>query len=202
MHPEFERPPVPDTPSYWSELEERLRAQAAGLRLGRGAPATPEYEAELATRLRQAAAGRRRAEPFPALAIAAALMLVVLTAGLLALTPQAPAPTTAATPGTTAPTATTTEFAEGSAEAMVVASFERWVDGRSEAERLQTRYRQAGYDVTIESRPVTVAALNGQVLQVVHVASSTPTTVRSASVRGQVILVVGQAYNVGDNISS
>jgi hypothetical protein len=200
--PEFERPDVADTPSFWENLEGQLRDQTERIRRGLDAPVTPDFERALGGQLRSTASQRARLEPFPVMAVAAALMLIVLTAGLLALLPARPSPTTAATPGTTATTATTDAFAEGSAEAMVVASFQRWVDGRTDAERLETRYAQAGYDVTIDRRPVTNASLNGQVLGVRHVASATPTTIGSAAVRGTVIVVVGQAYHVGDNISS
>lgn len=142
---------------------------------------------------------RRRAEPFPIGAVAAALALVVLTAATLAILPHQDGSTTAATPGTST---TVSIEAPVSAEAMVVASFQRWVDGRTEAERLQNRYTQAGYDVVVERHPVAVADLNGEVLEVRHAAGPTATTVSTDTVRGQVILVVGQAYHVGGSISS
>jgi hypothetical protein len=200
VRPDLPTPPVPDTPTYWAQLEGLLREGARRPAADRDVPETPRYNRELRPRLQRAAMARRRAEPFPVLAVAAAVSLIVLTALTLALLPHRSGPTTAATPGTVS-TTTVETVQEISAEAMVVASFERWVDGRTEAERLQNRYLHAGYDVVVERQPVAVADLNGEVLEVRHPAGPTVVTVNSVTVRGQVILVVGQAYHVGGSIS-
>ncbi len=82
---------------------------------------------------------------------------------------------------------------------MVVASFQRWVGGRTEAERLTNRLTNEGYDVAVRRLNVAEPAQNGQVLEIRHGIGSTGTTV--VQPRGQVVLVIGRTVAAGENVS-
>ena len=97
------------------------------------------------------------------------------------------------------PRRTTTLASDATAEDLVVASFQRWVDGRTEAERVTNRLINDGYDVVIRRLNVAERSLNGQVLAIRHgIGNNTGTTI--AQPRGQVILVIGRTLSAGDNL--
>ena len=116
-----------------------------------------------------------RRERLPIGALAAASAAVVLFAAFFALRPADNAPLTAATPGAET---TTTLASDATAEDLVVASFQRWVDGRTEAERVTNRLINDGYDVVIRRLNVAERSLNGQVLAIRHgIGNNTGTTI-------------------------
>jgi len=190
--------PAPETPRFWHDLEGALSdAAVTGVRVPDIDP-TPVYERVLDRTLIERAPVVARRESLPVTALAATAALVVALAGFLALGPRAEVALTSATPGVET---TTTLAATVSAEQMVVNSFQRWVDGRSEAERLTTRYRNQGYDVVVQELNVAEPTLHGEVLEVRHGGGATSTTV-AAQARGQVILVVGRSVAAGPNVGS
>ena len=191
-------PSAPETPDYWRQLEKQLaEAAVRGLTISDIHP-TPRYEGELDRHLVAHAPAVARRESLPLGALAAAAAAVVLVAAFLVLSPSDSGPITAATPGNET---TTTVAAAVSAEQLVVTSFERWVDGRTDAERLENRYRNQGYDVAVQRLAVTEPSLNGQVIEVRHAAATTGTTLSDPGPRGQVTLVVGRTIAAGENIS-
>ena len=196
MHPEQGLPAAPDTPNYWRELEELLDDTAVrGVQVA-DVPSTPQFEATLDRRLSEVTSSFAKREHFPVAAVAAAGLLMVALAGFLTLRPGDELPTTAATPGIET---TTIVAMEVSAEQMVVASFQRWVDGRTEAERLTNRLTNEGYDVVVRRLNVAEPTQNGQVLEIRHGIGSTGTTV--VQPRGQVVLVIGRTVAAGENVS-
>jgi hypothetical protein len=74
----------------------------------------------------------------------------------------------------------------------------RWIDGRTEAERVANRLENQGYDVVLQRLNVAERSLNGQVLEVRHGIGATGTTVGQP--RGQVILVIGRTVTAGENV--
>lgn len=187
---------VPDTPRFWDELEDQLRSGAGIAVHVPEVPHTPEYREALGRRLESTAPAKIGAERLPLIAIAAAATMVIALAGFLLWSPVTDGPQTAATPGVET---TTTLASAVTGEELVVASFQHWVDGRTEAERVTNRLLNQGYDVVIQRLNVAEPTLNGQVLAIRHGVETTGTTV--VEPRGAVTVVIGRTITAGENIS-
>jgi hypothetical protein len=186
MPPEFERAPDPLTPRFWAELESRLTEQAHASVWAPDVPETPEFERAVGRAL--ATVPPPAAEPsFPRWAAATMVAIMALVGLFLGLAPSAGGPATVASPGAVqaAP-----EVEQVSAEAMVVASFRRFADPRTEGERMEQDFRSRGYDVVVEHRRVTDPNEEGRVLEIRHASVTGGGTLSSQDVRGPLILVV------------
>ena len=197
MLPEFRTPKSPETPRFWADLETELR-QAAQIQVRPpDIPSTPRFERALLAQADSATAGYR--EPrFPAIAAAAIASMVLVTALLLQALPGLPASSGIAAPGV-APRldpvtiAGVTEAPDVNAQAMVVASFARFADDRTEVDRLAAQLRNQGYEVSVSHRVVPDPSLDGQILEMRHAYDTTGATITTGEARGPVVLVVAIA---------
>lgn len=184
---------VPDTPRFWDELEARLVAAASGPQ-PLDVPETPEFENRLDEKL--VAAATHFTEPrIPLPAVAAIAAIVLITATVLHALPRHRTESVAQ-PGvarTQVAAAVAKTDAAGPAEAMVVASFQRFVDPRDSVDRLASDLRNRGYEVSVERLTVADPSLDGEVLGIRHAFDVSGSTLKPGSARGPVILIVAQA---------
>jgi hypothetical protein len=198
MHPEFFHPTEPpETPRFWAGLEAELRETARVHVRPPAIPPTPRFEQDVLNRFDLERA--TYSEPgFPAGAMAAIAAVVVATAVLLQTLPGLPSSSGVASPGDVPrpqPVAAT-EIVEQpplSAQAMVVASFARFADDRTEVDRLAASLRNRGYEVSVSHRVVPDPSLDGQILEMRHAFDTTGSTIMTGEARGPVVLVVAIA---------
>ena len=191
MPPEIHPVNTPETPHFWMALQDDL-VEAAKVHVhGPDLPPLPLFERDVIRRLDTVQPAY--AEPrFPPAAAAAIASIVLLTAMAIQLLPGLAQQREVAAPGTT-PVVEEPDPVPVSAEQLVVNSFRRFADDRSEADELASQLRNRGYEVTVAHQTVTDPKLHGAVLEVRHASDISDTALTGQDVRGPVILVVAQA---------
>ncbi|MDH3500213.1 MAG: hypothetical protein OEM97_08835 [Acidimicrobiia bacterium] len=190
MFPDFIQPPIPDNPSFWDALEHQLRVEATVTVNPAEVPATPEFDGAVLSHL--AGRGPVYTEPgFPVIALAAIAAIILAAAGLIQLLPGMATDAQVASPGARARVEPMPEPV--SAEPMAVASFIRFTDQRSEADRMVDELRDRGYEVTVTHQTVSDPSLDGEILGVRHADDTSGVTLSTLDARGAVILIVAKA---------